>query len=63
MAEPFPPAADVDHPYVSGVRLNGRPYDRSWTDARFLRTGGTPAFSLARQPDTDWATAPAGLPR
>jgi predicted alpha-1,2-mannosidase len=55
--------ADADHPYVSGVRLNRRPYDRSWTDARFLQGGGTLTFRLGEQPDTDWATSPGGLPR
>ncbi|MFC4470683.1 glycoside hydrolase domain-containing protein [Streptomyces xiangluensis] len=57
------PAADAGHPYVSGVRLNGRPYDRSWTDARFLQSGGTLTFRLGEQPDTDWATSPESLPR
>ncbi|MFG2348844.1 GH92 family glycosyl hydrolase [Streptomyces phaeochromogenes] len=57
------PSADAGHPYVSGVRLNGRSYDRSWTDARFLRGGGTLTFGLSPEPDTDWATAPGGLPR
>ena len=57
------PSADADHPYVSGVRLNGRSHERSWTDARFLRGGGTLTFGLSREPDTDWATAPGGLPR
>ncbi|MGI3202344.1 GH92 family glycosyl hydrolase [Streptomyces sp. GLT-R25] len=57
------PSADAGHPYVSGVRLNGRTYDRFWTDARFLRGGGTLTFGLSQEPDTDWATAPGGLPR
>jgi predicted alpha-1,2-mannosidase len=57
------PSADAGHPYVSGVRLNGRTHDRSWTDARFLRGGGTLTFGLSQEPDTDWATAPGGLPR
>ncbi|MGP4043026.1 GH92 family glycosyl hydrolase [Streptomyces sp. 2A115] len=56
------PAADAGRPYVSGVRLNGRPYDRSWTDARFLRSGGNLTFRLGEQPDTDWATSPETLP-
>ncbi|GAB2999574.1 GH92 family glycosyl hydrolase [Streptomyces pseudoechinosporeus] len=57
------PAADAGHPYVSGVRLNGRPYDRSWTDARFLQSGGNLTFRLGEQPDTNWATSPESLPR
>jgi predicted alpha-1,2-mannosidase len=57
------PSADTTHAYVSGVRLNGDPYDRSWTDARFLQGGGTLTFRLGEQPDTDWATSPGGLPR
>lgn len=57
------PLADAGHPYVDAVRLNGRVHDRSWTDGGLLRTGGKLGFSLAAEPNTRWATSPAGLPR
>ncbi|MFE9680198.1 GH92 family glycosyl hydrolase [Streptomyces sp. NPDC006285] len=57
------PAADATHAYVGGVRLDGRTHDRSWTDGSLLRSGGTLRYSLVSEPDTRWATAPAGLPR
>ncbi|WP_225320593.1 hypothetical protein [Streptomyces luteolifulvus] len=42
---------------------DGRPYEKSWTDAGLIRSGGTLAFRLAEQPNTRWATDPAGLPQ
>ncbi|WP_328315987.1 GH92 family glycosyl hydrolase [Streptomyces sp. NBC_00388] len=56
------PAADASHPYISGLSVNGRSSDRSWTDARLVTAGGSLAYRLSDRPDTAWATAPAGLP-
>ena len=56
------PDADDTHVYVDAVRLNGRPYQRSWADG-LIRTGGTLVFRLAEQPNTGWATDPASLPK
>ncbi|MCT9077450.1 GH92 family glycosyl hydrolase [Streptomyces fulvoviolaceus] len=57
------PDADDTHVYVDAVRLDGRAYQRSWTDAGLIRSGGTLTFRLAEQPNTAWATDPAGLPK
>ncbi|WP_338703144.1 glycoside hydrolase domain-containing protein [Streptomyces sp. Q6] len=57
------PDAGATRPYVAGVRVDGRDHPKSWTDAGFLRTGGTLAHRLTDRPDTGWATDPQGLPR
>ncbi|MFD8126696.1 GH92 family glycosyl hydrolase [Streptomyces mirabilis] len=57
------PGADAAHPYIDAVRVNGRPTQRSWTDADLTTKGGRIAFRLAEQPNTRWATDPSGLPR
>ncbi|MCX4594285.1 glycoside hydrolase family 92 protein [Streptomyces sp. NBC_01549] len=57
------PGADAAHPYIDAVLVNGRPTQRSWTDAGLTAGGGRIAFRLAGQPNTQWATDPAGLPR
>ncbi|WP_405594279.1 GH92 family glycosyl hydrolase [Streptomyces sp. NBC_01092] len=55
--------ADATHVYVDAVRLNGRPHQKSWVGAGLLRTGGSLTFRLAAQPNTQWATDSAGLPK
>ncbi|MCS0604370.1 GH92 family glycosyl hydrolase [Streptomyces sp. LP11] len=57
------PGADDRHPYVDAVRLDGRPLNRSWTDAGPTLRGGRIAVRTAAEPNTSWATDPAGLPR
>ncbi|MGW0580960.1 GH92 family glycosyl hydrolase, partial [Streptomyces sp. NPDC002920] len=57
------PEADATHAYVDAVRRDGRPYRKSWADAGLIRRGGTLAFRLSDQPNTEWATDPAGLPK
>ena len=57
------PRADDTHPYIDAVRLDGRPLQRSWTDAGLLRTGGRLVFRLAERPNTEWATNPGTLPK
>ncbi|MFJ9752363.1 GH92 family glycosyl hydrolase [Streptomyces chartreusis] len=57
------PDADDSHVYVDAVRLDGRPHQKSWTVAGLTRSGGALTFRLTEQPNTRWATDPAGLPR
>ncbi|MEV0638297.1 GH92 family glycosyl hydrolase [Streptomyces sp. NPDC050619] len=57
------PAADATHLYVDAVRLDGRAHDASWTGPRLTLLGGTLTFRLAQQPNTRWASDPAGLPK
>ncbi|WP_405783283.1 GH92 family glycosyl hydrolase [Streptomyces sp. NBC_00859] len=56
------PAADPAHPYISGLSVDGRSSDRSWTDAQLVTSGGSLAYRLTDKPDTTWATAPGSLP-
>ncbi|MEW2411201.1 GH92 family glycosyl hydrolase [Streptomyces griseoviridis] len=57
------PAADATHAYVDSVRLDGRAHGRSWVGAGLTLKGGTLSYGLAEQPNTGWATDPAGLPK
>ncbi|MDQ1043234.1 putative alpha-1,2-mannosidase [Streptomyces sp. V4I2] len=57
------PDADDTHVFVDAVRLSGRAYPKSWTEASPTRSGGTLAFRLAERPNTRRATDPAGLPK
>ncbi|KDQ65531.1 GH92 family glycosyl hydrolase [Streptomyces halstedii] len=57
------PAADATHSYIDAVRVDGRPSDRSWTDARLVTRGGSVTYRLADRPNVRWATGPADLPR
>ncbi|MFD9502627.1 GH92 family glycosyl hydrolase [Streptomyces sp. NPDC060035] len=57
------PGADATHPYIDAVAVDGRPSDRSWTDARLVTRGGSLTYRLADRPNTGWATGPAGLPQ
>ncbi|WP_406413922.1 GH92 family glycosyl hydrolase [Streptomyces halstedii] len=57
------PAADATHSYIDAVRVDGRPSDRSWTDARLVTRGGSVTYRLADRPNPRWATGPADLPR
>ncbi len=47
--------------YVAGVRLNGRPYDKSWIDYADIVAGGTLEFEMSAGP-TDFGKAPAARP-
>ncbi|MFD9960780.1 GH92 family glycosyl hydrolase [Amycolatopsis sp. NPDC058986] len=54
------PKASADTPYVHGLRLNGRGWDRTYLPQNIARDGGRLDFDLAAQPDKRWAadTAP-----
>ncbi|WP_129770941.1 GH92 family glycosyl hydrolase [Streptomyces sp. L-9-10] len=57
------PAASDANVYVDEVRVNGERRNASWVGGSLVRSGGSLSFALKDQPDTDWATAPGGLPR
>lgn len=56
-----PRAAD-DAPYVTSLRLGGRPYESTALPASFATRGGALDFSLSTTPDTHWATAAKAAP-
>ncbi|MFJ9208257.1 GH92 family glycosyl hydrolase [Streptomyces sp. NPDC102264] len=57
------PEASDANVYVDEVRVNGERRNASWVGGSLVRSGGSLSFALKDQPDTDWATAPGGLPR
>ena len=51
------PAADKDHPYISGVRVNGKKYRRNYFRGKDLFNGDvTVEFTLQDHPDMRWGT-------
>lgn len=56
-----PQAAD-DAPYVTGMRLDGRPYESTGLPASFATGGGALDIGLSTRPDTRWATGAKAAP-
>jgi hypothetical protein len=56
-----PQAAD-GAPYVTGMRLNGRPYESTALPASFATSGGALDIGLSTRPDTHWATGDKAAP-
>jgi predicted alpha-1,2-mannosidase len=54
--------AAADAPYVHGLTVNGRATSRPWLDEGFVARGGELHFSLSRQPDNAWGSAPEDAP-
>ncbi|MFJ7150797.1 GH92 family glycosyl hydrolase [Streptomyces sp. NPDC100445] len=46
--------AAADAPYVRSLRVDGRPGDRPWLPASFVRDGGRLDYTLGRTPDRAW---------
>lgn len=57
-------ASVADSALARWARLLGRQKsDRSWDDGGLVESGGRLEYRLSDQPDKEWATAPANLPR
>ena len=54
--------AQARAPYVQELRLDGKPYDRTWLPFERISKGATLRFKLGDQPNTRWATAPDAAP-
>ena len=56
------PQASDENIYVQSVKVNGRPYSRSWLPESLLNQGGEVLVNVGPQPNTSWAVRPGDLP-
>jgi alpha-1,2-mannosidase, putative len=56
------PQASDENIYVQSVRVNGRPYSRSWLPESLVNQGGEVVVNVGPRPNTSWATKPGDLP-
>jgi hypothetical protein len=56
------PDAATDHPYVTGMSVNNRPWDNAYLPPNLLDQGGTLHVDLSASPDTTWATGQLAAP-
>jgi predicted alpha-1,2-mannosidase len=54
-------AAD-DAPYVQSLKLNGKPWPKTYLPPGQYRRGATLSFDLGRAPNTSWGSAPDAAP-
>lgn len=56
------PKASAGTPYVHGLKLDGRNWERTYLPRSAVRDGGRLDFALSATPDTHWATAKGAEP-
>ena len=56
------PDASPENIYIQSVRLNGRPYEKSYIAIRDIEQGGTLEFVMDDTPNLHWATARENRP-
>ena len=54
--------AAMDAPYVQSLAVDGKPSERPWLPASFVKTGRSLDFTLGSQPNEHWGTAAAATP-
>ena len=54
--------AAADAPYVHALSVNGRATTRPWLGEDFVAKGGELRFTLSREPDEHWGSAPSDAP-
>jgi predicted alpha-1,2-mannosidase len=52
----------ANKPYIQSTRLNGKPFTQTWLSHHTLLDGGLLEFSMAAQPNKDWASSPEAAP-
>jgi len=55
-------AATATATYVTGLRIDGQPYDRAWIPWERVANGAELAFTQSATPEGKWATAPDAAP-
>ncbi len=54
--------AASDMPYVHELDVDGKNHDKPWLPATFVAHGGHLRYTLGKQPDKHWGTAPDAAP-
>ncbi len=54
--------ASAQHPYIRGLRIHGRPYDRPWINYCALTRDPELDFTLAGRPNRRWGSGESALP-
>ncbi|MGX5688381.1 GH92 family glycosyl hydrolase [Arcticibacter tournemirensis] len=50
---------DAGKPYITNLKLNGKPFDNTWISWKEIEKGGTLTFKLSDVPDKTWGTQTA----
>ena len=50
------------HAYIQAATLNGKALDRCWIKHEEITSGGTLTFTMGREPNRSWASAPDAAP-
>jgi predicted alpha-1,2-mannosidase len=50
------------HPYIQSVKLNGKPYTKTYIDHATLLKGGTLEFTMGKEPNKQWGADPKDWP-
>ena len=56
------PDASAARPYVTALRVDGKPYDRPWLSPSLVEHGGRLQFELGSAPNTQWGSAVDNAP-
>jgi predicted alpha-1,2-mannosidase len=56
------PGASAARPYVTALRVDGKPYDRPWLSPSLVEHGGRLQFELGSAPNTQWGSAVDNAP-
>lgn len=57
------PAVSRENKYIRSVRLNGKPYTRSYVTYEDIMKGGTLEFEMGSEPNKAFGADPADRPR
>jgi len=56
------PKADRENKYIQSVKVNGRPWNKTWFPHETLVEGGKIVMALGDRPNKTWGVAPDAAP-